>query len=63
MLVYLRRLGEIVVVAFLAGAIPTWLQNPALDRVALHGAIAAGVAGVYGVLAKWVGDRSRPTVL
>ena len=63
MLVYLRRLAEFALVAFAAGAVPTWLQNPSLDRAVLHGAIAAGVAALYGAVMKRVGDKDRPTVL
>lgn len=63
MLMYLRRTVEIMGVAFLGGALPTWLQNPSLDRVALHGAIAAGVAAVYALIVKRIGDSDRPTAL
>lgn len=63
MTVYLKRLAEFVAVGFLAGAVPTWLQNPQLDRAALHGAIAAGVAALYGAVVKRVGDSNRPTAL
>jgi hypothetical protein len=60
---YLKRLTEVVVVTFLAGAVPTWLQDPSFDRVALHGAIAAGVGAVYALVVKNIGDKERPTAL
>lgn len=63
MLVYLRRTVEVMAVAFLGGAVPTWLQNPSLDRVVLHGAVAAGVAAVYALVMKRVGEADRPTIL
>lgn len=60
---YLWRLAEFAAVGFLAGAVPTWLQNPGFDRAALHGAIAAGVATLYGAAMKRVGESNRPTAL
>lgn len=63
MLVYLRRTVEIMAVAFLGGAVPVWLQNPSWDRAVLHGAVAAGVAAVYALVVKRIGDRERPTAL
>lgn len=62
MKLYLRRMAEVVVVTFLAGAVPAWLQSPQFDRAALHGAIAAGVGALYGLIVKRIGDRDRPTV-
>ena len=42
-------------------AVPV-LVDKGLDKAALAGALSAGVAAVYGVLAKAVGDKDRPTV-
>lgn len=63
MAAYLRRTAELVFLAFVGGAAPALLQSPQLDRAALHGAVAAGVAAVYAALAKAVGEKDRPTVL
>lgn len=63
MILYLKRLAEFAAVGFLAGAVPAWLQDPGFDRAALHGAVAAGVAALYGAVVKKVGDSNRPTAL
>ena len=62
-MLYVRRLLEFTVFGFLAGAVPVWLQNPSLDRVALHGAIGAGLVSLYGLLTKRIGDVDRPGVM
>lgn len=58
---YVKRLAELALVAFLGAAVPV-LVDKGLDKAALAGALSAGVAAVYGVLAKAVGDKDRPTV-
>lgn len=58
---YVKRLAELAVVAFLGAAVPV-LADKGLDKAAVAGALSAGVAAVYGVLAKAVGDKERPTV-
>lgn len=58
---YLKRLAELVVVTFLGGAVPVLLSG-GLSKAAVAGALSAGVAAVYGVMAKRVGDKERPTV-
>lgn len=63
MLVYLRRMAEAAFVAFLGAASASLLSAPQIDRAALHGAIAAGVAALYGLVVKRVGDQERPTAL
>lgn len=63
MLLYLRRTVEVMALTFLGAAVPTWLQNPSWDRAVLHGAVGAGVAAIYALVVKRLGDRERPTAL
>lgn len=58
---YLVRLGELALVAFVGAAVPVLVQGD-FSKAALSGALSAGVAAVYGVLAKGSGDKDRPTV-
>lgn len=59
---YAKRLAELALVAFLGAAVPV-LVDKGLDKAALAGALSAGVAAVYGILAKNVGDdKDSPTV-
>lgn len=58
---YAKRLAELVGVTFLGAAVPV-LVTGGLDKAALSGAAAAGLAAVYGLLAKRVGDKERPTI-
>ena len=60
-MLYLKRLAELAVVAFLGAAVPV-LVDKGLDKAALAGALSAGVAAVYGLFAKGAGDKDRPTV-
>lgn len=61
MSVFLKRLGERVLVAFLGGAMAVMVENGfELDKAALGAAVAAGVHAVYGLLVKGVGDSDRP---
>lgn len=60
-MIYAKRLAELALVAFLGAAVPV-LVDKGLDKAALAGALSAGLAAVYGVLAKPVGDKQRPTV-
>lgn len=61
-MLYLRRLLELVVVTFVASALPV-LASEGLSKASLAGAATAGTVAVYGLLAKWVGDKDRPTTL
>jgi len=58
---YAKRLAELVVVTFLGAAIPAYLAA-GFSKAALAGALSAGVAAVYGLVAKKVGDPEKPTV-
>ncbi len=58
---YLKRLAELVAVTFLGAAVPALLSG-GVSKASLSGALAAGVAAVYGVLVKGVGADDRPTV-
>lgn len=60
---YLKRLVELVILAFFAGALPV-IESQGLSKASLIGAGTAGAATVYGLVAKWAGeDRDRPTIL
>lgn len=61
--VYLKRTVEIAVITFIGAAGASLAGSGGLDRASLNGAIAAGIAAVYAVLAKGLGDKDRPTVL
>lgn len=58
---YAKRLAELALVAFLGAAVPV-LVDRGLDKAALAGALSAGLAAVYGIVVKSVGDKDRPTV-
>lgn len=58
---YLVRLAELVGVTFVGAALPVLLEG-GLDKAAISGAISAGLAAVYGLLAKSRGDKDRPTI-
>lgn len=61
MSVFLKRLGERVLIAFLGGALAVITENGfELDKAAIGAAVAAGVHAVYGVLVKGIGDSDRP---
>lgn len=57
---YLKRLAELVLVAFVSAAAPV-LADQGLDKAAVSAAVSAGLAAVYGLLVKRVGDTERPT--
>lgn len=57
---YLKRLAELVLVAFVSAAVPVLLDRGA-DKAAVSAAVSAGLAAVYGLLVKRVGDTERPT--
>ncbi len=60
-MLYLKRLAELLVVAFIGGAAPVFL-NQGLTKAGLSGAVTAGAMAVYGLLVKGLGDKDRPTV-
>lgn len=62
MKLYLRRTAEIMIMAFFSAAGPALMESPRWDRAAFAGAVGAGIAAVYGLLAKRYGDRERPTL-
>lgn len=59
---YLIRLTELVGVTFLGAAVPVFVQR-GFDKAAIAGGLSAGLAAVYGLLSKNVGEhKDRPTV-
>lgn len=61
-MVYLKRLAELALAAFVAGAAPV-LASQGISKAALTGAAMAGAMAVYGLIAKNLGpDKDRPTV-
>lgn len=62
MLVYLKRLAEQVALGAAAAGVPVLVASGHLDKATLSAAAGAGLLAVYGVLAKFFGDRSKPTV-
>lgn len=61
-MLYLKRLLELALVAFIAGAAPV-IQEQGLSKASLAGAGMAGAVAVYGIIVKGLGDKDRPTVL
>lgn len=61
MSLYLKRLAELVAVTFLGAAVPV-LVSGGLNKAAVSGALAAGVAAVYGLAVRKKGAEDRPTV-
>jgi hypothetical protein len=59
---YLKRLAELAGVAFLAAAVPVFAEN-GLSKAGVAGAATAGLAAVYGLLVKGLGDTDRPSAL
>jgi hypothetical protein len=61
-MLYLKRLAELVMAAFVAGAAPVFLDQ-GLSKAGVAGAVTAGGVAVYGLLVKGLGgDKDRPTV-
>jgi len=59
---YLKRLAELAGVAFLGAAVPV-LVDGHFSKAALAGAASAGLAAVYGLFVKNVGeDKESPLV-
>lgn len=58
---YLKRLFELVVVTFIGAAIPH-LVSGGFDKAGLYAAGSAGLAAVYALVVKKVGDPDRPTI-
>ncbi|HKZ21201.1 MAG TPA: hypothetical protein VJQ57_13965 [Acidimicrobiia bacterium] len=59
---YLKRLVELALVAFLAAAVPVFTEQGA-SKAGVSAAVAAGLAAVYGLLVKGLGDKDRPSAL
>ena len=60
-MLYLKRLAELVIVAFLGAAVPVFTEQ-GLSKAGLAGAAGAGGMAVYGLLVKGLGDKDRPTI-
>lgn len=60
---YLKRMTEMVVMTFVGGASASLMASGRLDKAAFAGAVSAGVAAVYGLIVKRVGEKDRPTAL
>lgn len=61
-MLYLRRLAELALAAFIAGAAPVFLDQ-GLTKAGLTGAATAGAMAVYGLIAKGLGaDKQSPLV-
>lgn len=58
---YLKRLLELSFAAFIAGAAPVFLDQ-GLTKAGIAGAATAGGMAVYGLLAKGLGEKDRPTI-
>ena len=59
---YLKRLAELMMAAFIAGAVPVF-QEQGLTKASASGAAMAGLMMIYGLMAKGLGsDPNRPTV-
>ena len=61
-MIYLKRLVELAAVAFLAAAVPVFTAN-GISKAGLAGAGSAGLAAVYGLLVKGLGDKDRPSAV
>lgn len=60
---YLKRLGELAVAGFTAGAVEHVVTHGLdLSAAGLKGLGVAGLLTAYGLLVKSVGDKDRPTV-
>jgi hypothetical protein len=59
---YAKRLAELALVSFLGAALPVLVAN-GLGKAALVGALSAGLAAVYGVIVKPVGDSEKPSLV
>jgi hypothetical protein len=63
MKVYLKRYAEFIGVTYLSG-VTTYVAQNGLDisRAGLVALAGAGLGAVYGLLAKHVGDKDKPTI-
>jgi hypothetical protein len=59
MAVYLKRLAELLLVTFTGAALPV-LVSAGFNKAALAGAASAGLAAVYALVTKRVGDAEKP---
>ena len=60
---YVQRLAELAGAAFIAGSGQYVVTHGFdLSKAALQGAVVAGLAAAYGLVAKNLGDKDRPTV-
>ena len=60
-MIYTKRLLELMIAAFFAAAVPVFIEH-GLTKAGLAGAGMAGGMAVYGLLAKGLGDKDRPTI-
>ena len=61
---YVKRLVELAVVGFGAGATEYVVANGLhLSAASLHGLAVAGLLAAYGVVVKNLGDKDRPTAV
>lgn len=60
---YLKRLAELAVAGFVAGA-GSYVTEHGLDlsQAGVRGLLVAGALAAYGVIVKEVGDKERPAV-
>ncbi len=58
-MLYLKRLAELLLVTFVAAAGPA-LVTGGLSKAGFAGAAAAGLAALYALFAKRVGDVDKP---
>lgn len=60
---YLKRLAELAALAFGAGVVDEVARNGFdLSAAGLKGLALAGLATVYGLLVKGLGDKDRPSI-
>lgn len=59
-MIYVKRLAELALAAFVAGAVPVFMDQ-GLTKAGTMGAATAGLMAVYGLMVKGLGDKDRPT--
>lgn len=60
---YLKRLAELAVAGFVAGAGEHLVTDGfELSQAGLKGLVVAGLLAAYGVVVKKLGEKDRPTV-
>ena len=58
---FAKRLLELVIVTFFGAAVPVFVSG-GFDKAAISAAASAGLAALYGLLTKKVGDPAKPGV-